>query len=393
MTPLGIDHSQMASADPVIAGVRMAMLVELTDDDRSAWARLTAENAADSIYAADWFVRALLENFDPENQARLFIAVNPLGDWDGVAVLTAEKWLGRVPLSHWSGFANPNLFLGVPLVRRGREEAFWRALLPALDCAGTGQAALALTDCPADHRTTRALLSLCAAEGREFEVLMRRERAALVASSDMKAAMDKGLSSKRLSRLRSLERKIERDHGPLRCVSAESAEDIEAWIDSFLSIEASGWKGRAGSALACAEDTAALFRSAVREGHAHGAICCMSLKMGERTLAMTSYFASKGHGFGFKCCFDEAFASYAPGILLLRKIMMTAGDGRPLAFDSCSSHDETTINALWLERREMIDLCVGLQSHLGDTRRAGALAARRWWHHLKVARKINLYPV
>lgn len=383
MIPLGFEKVERIVAMPVHSGFRVARLAELNANDDAAWCRLTRDSGADSVFASDWFVRAVLTHFDPGCEHRLFIAIDALGEWDGVAVLTAHARLGRVRLGHWCGLTNPNQFTGMPLVRRGREGAFWSALLAALDRQATGEAALRLSDCPADHRVTRALLDHCGAQGRAVEQLGRRERAALLSSHALATQMDREQTPKRQARLRSLERKLERDHGPPQYVQTASADDVDAWIAHFLALEAKGWKGRGGSALASSPGSAGLFIDTVRAAHAGGAITCLSLKVGGQAIAMSSFFMGSRHGFGFKCSFDEAFASYAPGILLLRRIMTLVGEWPEMQFDSCSAATEVTINALWPDRRAMLDLCIAIDGPMAGTRYAAAMSALRAWHWWK----------
>jgi CelD/BcsL family acetyltransferase involved in cellulose biosynthesis len=383
MIPLGLDQIQLDSAIPLMPGMRTARLAELDATDLAAWGRLSEHSGSDSVFACDWFVRPVLAQFDPAGQHSLFIAVDRLGEWYGVAVLDSADYLGRIPLAHWAGLSNANQFLGVPLVRKGREAEFWRILLSALDWQGRGQAAMCLNDMPADHRVTKALLELAEAEGRMAEILARRERAALFPEGGVMPQLDSALSAKRQSRLRGLERKLERDYGPARVDRPADNEALEAWLADFLRLEASGWKGRAGSALASAPDSKALFCDAVRGAHASGAIVCLSLSIGDQIVAMSSFFLKDGHGFGFKCCFDERFASYAPGILLLRRIMDMVEPKSAICFDSCSAPHEVTINGLWPQRREMLDLAVSLQAPLAELRFDGAMRARRAWHWWK----------
>lgn len=41
--------------------------------------------------------------------------------------------------------------------------------------------------------------------------------------------------------------------GEVKRVALRTREELPRWIDEFLALEASGWKGRRGSALACSE--------------------------------------------------------------------------------------------------------------------------------------------
>ncbi|NJS15442.1 MAG: GNAT family N-acetyltransferase [Sphingopyxis sp.] len=343
--------------------------------DGDAWARLTADVGGDSAFASDWFVRGVLQHFDPDERARLFIVVRDDGEWLGVLAAEPAARFGRLPLRHWQGLLNANQFVGGPLVRRGGEAAFWQQLLPGLDQA-EGHA-LALPMLNAAHRVTRALHAHCAATGRAITVTRAFERAVLRPAEGLPPQ-----SARRRARLRALERKLARDHGPVNCTVAASPAEVERWIGDFLAMELAGWKGAARSALASQPGSKALFADVVRAAFTAGHIRCQSLMAGGRPVAMSAFFLNGAYGFGFKCCYDESFASYAPGILLLQHIMALPEATRVTLFDSCSAPDEATINGLWPGRATMVDLCVATG---GNWRYRAVMRARRWWHRLKPA--------
>jgi hypothetical protein len=271
---------------------------------------------------------------------------------------------------------NANQFVGGPLVRRGQERAFWAALLPALDQRTDGGIALVLPMLAEDNRVTRALIDHCSASGRAVSTAQRIARAVM-----RPAERPVTLSAKRRARLASLERRLARDHGPLRYAAA-APDEAEAWIGDFLALERAGWKGRAGSALASRADSLELFRDVMRAALANGTAAARTLFAADRAVAMSAYFLSGGTGFGFKCCYDERFAAYAPGILLLRDIIAQPATAAAQMFDSCSAPDEATINGLWPDRRVMIDLCVATGTG-SDWRFRAAMGALGLWHRAK----------
>src|SRR3546814_12767726 len=103
-------------------------------------------------------------------------------------------------------------------------------------------------------------------------------------------------------------------------------------------MERAGWKGRAGSALACHAETEKLFRDVMRAGWERGRLGRATLTAVGRPLAMSSWFVTGDRGFGFKMAFDEAFRSYAPGQLLMRHVAdPVAGLHPPIHFDSSTA--------------------------------------------------------
>ena len=162
--------------------------------------------------------------------------------------------------------------------------------------------------------------------------------------------------------------------------------DVGLWVDRFLAIESSGWKGSAGSALAVDAVTARFFRDVVEGADAAGCCAMTALEVGGQTIAMSVHLLGQSHGFGFKKCYDEGFATYAPGLLLLEDVTreLSAHDG--LLFDSCSAPDQASVNGLWRERRTVVDLCVGLGGGGRRLRYRAAMAARSAWHWVKKLR-------
>jgi CelD/BcsL family acetyltransferase involved in cellulose biosynthesis len=370
MIPLGFEHR----VRPHAAAVWVARLAELGPADAAAWSALTRAASADNPFASDYFTRAVLTHFDPGARARLFIVTGDDGAWIGALAAEPAAHFGRMPMPHWRGLLNANQFVGGPLVRRGQERAFWAALLPALDpMAG---AALALPMLAEDDRVTQALIEHCVDTGRAVRVTRRIQRAMMRPAS---AAMP--LSPKRRARLAVLERRLAADHGPVRS-NMVMAEQADRWIADFLALEAAGWKGKAGTALACRRDSADLFTDIMRAGLTAGTMTAQTLLVGDRAVAMSAYFLAGGRGFGFKCCYDELYAAYAPGILLLQDIARQPATAKAQLFDSCSAPDEATINGLWPQRRAMIDLCIATGPRRAWRFRT-AMGARTLWHRLK----------
>jgi CelD/BcsL family acetyltransferase involved in cellulose biosynthesis len=175
-------------------------------------------------------------------------------------------------------------------------------------------------------------------------------------------------------------------HGEVKAVQLGRDGDVAAWLDEFMRLEAAGWKGKAGSALACREDdrrfAAAIFPEAFRRGQ----LLITGLDLAGKPLARHCMLAAGEGAFTFKIAYDESYASCSPGILAdvenVRWFMETPG---PDWIDSNTSRENTSYARVWKDRRTVQRVAVGLNG-------AGRLAvaalpfvrlARAWWPRRK----------
>ncbi len=373
------------SAGAAVAGpfaVRTRPFASLDVEDWIGWWELGAAAGDDNLFAAPWFTAASLASFDGGGAADLVIVHGAGGRWIGMMVVAADDRLGRVPLRHWHNWSHSNQFLGTPLVRVGAEEDFWRALLSHFDGEGGAKAALRLTELPEEDRVTRALFAVTAEQARPWSRLRSYDRAIFRGGQDHVVSWGR-VCSKRRSRLRSLRRRLAADHGDVTVRHFGDDDDVGEWVDRFLAIESSGWKGSAGSALAADPATARFFRDVVEGADAAGRCAMAALEAGGQTIAMSVHLIEHSHGFGFKKCYDEAFAAYAPGLLLLEDVTRDLAGHDGLLFDSCSAPDQASVNGLWPDRRTVVDLCVSLGGGGQRLRFRAAMAARTAWHWIK----------
>lgn len=370
-------QARAAQPLPGAGGLQVALYRHdrLSLPDRRRWADLTAAAAPGNIFAADWFMAPALRHCGQDRSLRLAVVKDAAGRWLGALPLTFEPLIGRWPTPSWQSWHSANQFIGSPLVRAGGEKAFWEALLGHFDHRPGLALGFFAETLPIDSPASLALFSLCAEQGRALHQCRSFTRPARIAGSrgDPKAA------KKLAKRLDGLEQRLTEAHGPVRLVLHERAEDCEPWLAAFLALERAGWKGRAESALGCHAATAGLFREAIRAGHRRGTVCLASLTAGETIVAMTSWLVADGHGYGFKMAFDEAFRSFAPGRLLMRRVA-GLNDGEGLAmFDTCTLPDAPT-DPLWPDRRAFGSFAVAIggraRRHLFD-QLMRAQAARR----------------
>ncbi|NIJ15646.1 GNAT family N-acetyltransferase [Sphingobium vermicomposti] len=338
--------------------VRMLRHADLTADDRACWAGLSAQAGAANVFAQDWFMDAALSHATDGRDTLLAVVSLGHGPWLGVMPLVAELRFGRWPARIWRNWSATNQFLGTPLVAAQTADIFWDALLAFLDRRAGTEILLHFQGFDADDPVSTALFDRCGQEGRGLHIIQCLDRPAYRAGDDAAGRCD----SKMRGRLRSLSRRLERDHGSVVVTLLDPDQPCAPWIDAFLKMEASGWKGRIGSALGSQSATETLFRTVIERGHANGSARLATLSVGGRAIAMSSWFESTSWGHGFKMAFDEDYRAYAPGQLLMHDISERIGRRPDMSFDTCVPRDANSSHRLWRSSRRIIDGAVAIGS-------------------------------
>jgi hypothetical protein len=130
-------------------------------------------------------------------------------------------------------------------------------------------------------------------------------------------------------------------------VSAE----VERRLEDFLNIEAAGWKGRQGTALASDPVDAAYARATIAALAARGEASIHALILDGKPVSMQIVLRAGAAAFTWKTAYDEARCDFSPGTLLLEdytaSFLADAGIAR---VDSCA-YDETSFMGVWRERQ------------------------------------------
>jgi CelD/BcsL family acetyltransferase involved in cellulose biosynthesis len=350
-----------------------------------AWDRLADEASEPNPFAERWCLQSALHLLDPERHARLVLVRDGSdGPVIGVMPLAPAARYGRVPLRHVHGWAHPNHFHGAPLVRAGFERLFWSILLGWCDAAPWARTLVHVPRLTEDGPLYRALVDVVRVRGAEAEVVHREERALLESDLNPDAYWDAAVRGKKRKELRRQANRLA-EQGVMTFRRWQAGEPLDPWIEAFLDLEARGWKGRAGSALASHSDTAAWFRAIVTGAAEAGKLDMRALDLDDRPLAMLVNFLCPPGGFSFKTAFDEDYARFSPGVLLQQANLDLLEDSRIAWVDSCAAPGHPMIDSVWRERRRLVWINVPL-SGAADRMRFKILAkAERSWRRWKGA--------
>jgi CelD/BcsL family acetyltransferase involved in cellulose biosynthesis len=325
-----------------------------------AWARLASVASEPNAFAEHWFVTAALKYLSENREVRLAQVWAGDARLIGVIPLTHYSRYGRMPARHVSNWAHYQSFMGTPLIERGFEQAFWQALIMALDSSDWAAGFLSLTGLNEGGAVHRGLIDAAINLGREAPTVHRFERALLASESDAEVYLNTNMRGKKRKELRRLANRL-RELGPVQFSVLSNAEELPKWCDDFLALEAAGWKGNEGAALANNATTANFLRVCLKGAHAADRLDFQRLDLDGRAIAMLINFRTPPGSWSFKIAYDESLARFSPGIMIeLENLPRVLGDPHIEWMDSCAVENHPMINSLWAERRSIVQVSLPL---------------------------------
>ena len=347
-----------AAGAPPLAARSVAWREFEAAERRTEWDALAAWAAEPNPFFESWSLLPALRALDPEGEVEL-LCVEGDGALAGLMPVRREKSYYGHRLPHLRGWVHANAFLGVPLVARGCEAAFWRALLAWYDAHAGGSLFLHLTEIPLDGPLHAALTAELRRQHRHGAVVMREERALLRSQLGADKYYEASLSGKKRKELRRQHNRLA-EEGDLAFERRRDGDDIGQWAADFLALEAEGWKGKAGSALASDPATAALFAETITAAAQLGRLERLSLTLDGKPIAMLANLIAAPGAFSYKTAFDERYARFSPGVLLQRENLALLEDGEVRWCDSCAASGHPMIDHIWRERRAIGRLSISI---------------------------------
>lgn len=301
-----------------------------------------------------------------ENQSsdrRKLVGLCPLGHM-GVA--------GRfLPTRIWTHEQAP---LGTPLLDRDLAEDALTAIFAYCRTHLQPGAGLLFPMLPQEGETARLLMASAAADGRAIQILAAHQRACLNAGPEPQRYLDASITSNRRRKLKRA-RKLLEARGTLTFRVLNEPDEIRVAAETFLDLEAKGWKGRRGTAFLKSPERAAFAHEVAMKLAGRGKYFVVSLDLAGRPLAMGLVLKSGGRAFWWKIAYDEAFATYSPGVLLtleLTRVLLT--HAAITMADSCAQADHPMIDHIWSERMGIADVLVAVSAKTPE--KFAALARR-----------------
>ncbi|WP_120716260.1 GNAT family N-acetyltransferase [Tsuneonella amylolytica] len=335
----------------------------------SGWDGLAVRASEPNPFAERWCLAPALAAFDAAGGAML-AHYTVGGETTGIVPLARSARYDRYPLPHIGNWLHANAFLGTPLVAAGHEHGFWQALLQWADDNAGRALFLHFEGLAAEGPLFAALRDVCTAQGRARAIVHRHDRALLRSDLSPEAYFEGSMSAKKRKELRRQANRLA-DEGTVAFERREDAAGLDRWTAEFLALEAAGWKGAQGSAMASDPAKARFFADALAGAAAAGKLERIAIRLDGRPIAMLANFLAPPGAFSFKTAYDEGLARFSPGVLLQRENLALLSR-RDIAWtDSCAAPDHPMIERIWREKRTIVRTSIAIG---GRGRRALASA-------------------
>lgn len=342
MPPRLAPHLDMVAIDPLSDSV-----------DLAAWQAL-AKGASDANpFFGPQFLIPFVRHLGPRGLKLAVVFNRTLGNWL-IAAPVGRRRIGQcVPAATvWATEYAP---LGTPLMDRAAPPEAVDLFLKALTTIA-GTPLVAVPYLPLD--STSAAQFLTVDRGWTWTLARQASRAAHDAGAKGEAQFAAAFSGKRRKELTRLMRRLEEQgEVSLTRISGPKAAGV---FEQFLELEAAGWKGRSGTALACQAQTAAFARQMIATRAATDGVLIDRLTVSGRPVAMLVLLREAGRIFSWKIAFDETFARYSPGAqIALFAMKQNLADPDISGADSLAVPGHPMIGPLW---RGTVDTATLLQA-------------------------------
>lgn len=267
--------------------------------------------------------------------------------------------LGAPIIRAW---ANPFGPLGTPLVdAEGAAESIDNVLDALANPEAKLPSVLVLPDVRLDGQATSLFRAIAMSKNLPATQTLEYKRPKLESLLDGETYLANAISAKHLRNLGRLWRKLEKE-GEVTYQVARQPDDVRLRMEEFLLLEAGGWKGRKRSAMIIDRYRAAFAREAINNLAASDNVRIHTLDLNGQAIASMIVFLMGGEAYTWKTAYDENYAAYSPGSLLMAQLTeWQLDDANIIRTDSCAVPDHPVMSRFWTEHYDMGTIVIGLK--------------------------------
>lgn len=321
------------------------------------WRELSQRAAEDCVYFSPHYALALLDSVAAKDVVRF---VTAWSEGRLMALLPVVRNAFAVPGLRAAGSAwqTDYTFSSTPLLDGIETDAAADALAGGLAKLVPGEWRI-----PVVNSEGSAARALCAALDRRDAPWMLTapfERASLAAGMSFEEHMQTRVASKRRRELARNRRRLE-EAGPLSLRSETHGKGLAEAAEAFLALEASGWKGKSGTALACNPETRRFAERAFGSAPEAGQVRIDLLLLADKPIAAGVIVFAGRTGFTVKGAYDEAYASHSAGLILELEVIKSFLAGKWADRLDAATNGSHVIDDLWPDRVSVADLVFSLK--------------------------------
>ena len=357
--------------------VQVLRVGELEPDDLVAWSALAARAVEPNPF------------FEPETLVPAARHLQGGSEFEVAVASEAGRFTALIPLAHSTRRPFPYPFLTTKLRRIHESGA------PLLDPELGAEGFAAILEHLARRKTLRRarilFLPALTEEGSSFELLTRAIRLAGMPRviTDVyergffyrraERGLEDHLSLNMRKNLRRTRRRLAEHVGATPTLEDWSTDASAG--ERFVELEAAGYKGRAGIAVASRPPEKEYFLESYRSFAEKGRARTLALVADDTLLALYIWFSSGPGVFAVKTTYDEAYARFRPGTMLTLAQMEFFSSGTDaLWLDSCASRNNQLLLDLYPDRCRTASLLIPLGRNAFDRAAVRAYAVAHPLH-------------
>jgi CelD/BcsL family acetyltransferase involved in cellulose biosynthesis len=302
--------------------------IELIDNLESSWIRLTEEGPCHEPFFQPGWIRAYIQAFSPQS-TMLMISVWNGYELRGVLPLIKEHtFLGGLPVCRLRSASNLHScrfdIVHGATDKEAVASAIWSHLV-ALEWD-----VIEIRDVP-DGGAFEICAQNSTSAGNPVAIVESLKSPFLRLNQSMDLS-NRGRSCRKFrSRLQKKRQRLEVALGDVKVIR-ETKYNSDT-LAQFYELEGAGWKGRNKSAIKCSEQTRNFYTAVAADAAKNNCLCFNSLKAGDRIIAMQFGILVGNTYFVPKVGYDEKFAEYSPGQMLVGEVISEFGKSRVEKYD------------------------------------------------------------
>jgi len=346
------------------------------------WEELAAQALEPNVFYEHWMLLPALAAFGAGLDVGVALVLAG-GDLAGLFPVQFTPSFRNLNVSAVSVWRHLHCYLGTPLIRADRAGDCITALLEWLRRSRQARF-LELPWIPGDGRFRELLLERCNELGLTTWRTDSHERGLWRQAPHATGGAHAAVSGELRRQLRRKERRLA-EHGRVEHVVLSPGDDVARWIEEFLRLEAGGWKGASGTALACSDSGRRYFVDIATAAFRRGRLLMVGLDFDGEPIARRCAFRAGEGSFAFKTAHDECFASHSPGAILeMDNLTQLDGLEGLRWMDSCTTPDNTLLNRICNDSRTIESLAIA-SGPLGELVISG-LRLLRWTNRRLIKR-------
>ena len=321
----------------------------------ASWELLAGDAAEPNLFYEHWMLLPALRLYGQGQDVEIALVIETDAGQGkrvvGVFPLQRTRRFRGLPVRGAVLWDHPNCFLCTPLIARGSEAACWEALFAWERASHHGDLLLELQTMSGDGPVFESFLEFASKERLPIHIGGLYTRPLLEVGNDADAYLRESMS-KSLRYNNDRNRRRMSEMGAVETLELKQTDNLDAWVEPFFRLEASGWKSQNGTAIACHEADRQFFNEIAHEGFRRQRLKMVSLSLDGQAVA-TEFNMVAGEGmFRLKIAYDERHARFSPGMMLAVEIVRQLHEQTQIRWmDSCAAPGNQPMKRLWGQRR------------------------------------------